>query len=100
MKCNIPKLDPATQTPEKRGDIDKAYIVAYTKLHGTPEQRAEMKQFILDHTVERTSQLTKQPYKDIQLKEVRNKFCELFFPKLAETKKGNDKGFFDLVDEL
>lgn len=92
------KLDPKVDKPEKRGDIDKEFIVEYTILYGTPDQRAAIKKCIKEHTVERTSQLTKKPYKDIELKPVRNKFCELFFPKLIEKKtKG---GFFDLVDEL
>ena len=70
----------------------------YTKLYGSEEQRAKMKKCIQDHTVERTSQLTKKTYKDIELKAVRDKFCELFFPNLVQ-KKGK-KSFFDLVDEL
>lgn len=92
------KLDPATDKPEKISDIDKLYIVEYTKLHGNEEQRAIIKKCIQEHTVERVSQLTKKAYKDIELKAVRDKFCEVFFPALVE-KKGK-KGFFDLVDEL
>ena len=98
MAAKKPKLDPKTQKPEKKGDIDKMYIVEYTKLYGTPEQRAEMKACIKEHTVERTSQLTKKAYSDIELKAVRDKFCDLFFPEF-NTKKGK-KDFFDLVDEL
>lgn len=92
------KLDPAVDIPERKGDIDKNYIVKYAKLHGTPEQRAELKDCILKNTVTRTSQLTKKDYQDIKLKAVRNKFCELFFPQFVE-KKGK-KSFFELVDEL
>lgn len=92
------KLDPAVDKPEKKGDIDKLYIVGYTKLHGTPEQRAEIKKCIQEHTVTRVSQLTKKEYQDIELKAVRDKFCEIFFPQFV-VKKGK-KGFFDLVDEL
>ena len=92
------KLDPAVDIPEKKGDIDKYYIVKYTKLHGTPEQRAEIKKCITEHTVTRTSQLTKKDYQDIELKAVRDKFCEYFFPQFVE-KKGKTT-FFDLVDEL
>ena len=76
-----PKLNPQTEKPTCKSDIDKAYIVAYTKLYGTPEQREAMKACIKGHTVERVSQLTKKPYKDIELKPVRDKFCELFFPQ-------------------
>lgn len=93
-----PKLNPLTEKPTKKGDIDKAYIVAYTKAYGDAKQRKTMKECILAHTVERVSQLTKEPYKDIELKVVRDKFCELFFPQLNE-KKGS-KSFFDEVDEL
>ena len=92
------KLDPAVDRPEKKGDIDKIFIVEYAKLHGNDKQRAELKKFIQKHTVTRTSQLTKKEYQDIELKAVRDKFCEMFFPEFVE-KKGK-KGFFDLVDEL
>lgn len=92
------KLDPATEKPTCKSDIDRYYIVSYTKLYGTPEQRQEMKEFIKSHTVERTSQLTKKPYTDIQLKACREKFCELFFPQF-NTPKGK-RTFFDEVDDL
>ena len=92
------KLDPKVDKPEKKSDIDKYFIVEYTKLHGTPEQRAEIKKSIAEHTVTRVSQLNKKEYQDIELKAVRDKFCEVFFPQFVE-KKGK-KGFFDLVDEL
>lgn len=92
------KLDPAVDIPEKKGDIDKVFIVEYAKLHGTPEQRTALKKCIKEHTVTRVSQLTKKEYQDIELKAVRDKFCEIFFPQFVE-KKGK-KSFFDLVDEL
>lgn len=92
------KLDPRTDKPDRKSDIDKYFIVEYTKLHGTPEQRKTMKDFIAKHTVTRVSQLTHKEYQDIELKIVRDKFCEIFFPQLMG-KKGK-KSFFDLVDEL
>lgn len=92
------KLDPKVDKPERKGDIDKMYIVEYTKLFGTKDQRAAIKDCIKENTVERVSQLTKKPYTDINLKPVRDKFCEIFFPEFIQ-KKGK-KGFFDLVDEL
>ena len=92
------KLDPKTQEPTCLSDIDKYYVVEYTKLNGTPEQRAKIKEVIKKNTVERISQLTKKPYKDVKMKEVRQVFCGEFFKALVE-KKG--KGTFeDLVDEL
>ena len=94
-----PKLDPATQTPQKKSDIDKMYIVEYTKLHGTSKQKEDLKKFIKEHTVEKTNHLTGKPYKDIELKEVRTEFCKMFFPQFVD-KKNNKKSFFDLVDEL
>ena len=98
MATKKPKLDPSSEVPTKKSDIDKIYIVEYTKLHGTPEQRAEMKQCIKDNIVIRTSKLTHEDYQDILLKNVRDKFCDIFFPQL-NVKKGS-KSFFDLVDEL
>lgn len=92
------KLDPRTEKPICLSDIDKYYVVEYTKLNGTPEQRAKVKEAIKKNTVERISQLTKKPYKDVMMKEVRQVFCGEFFPALVE-KKGKAT-FDDLVDEL
>ena len=92
------KLNPQSEKPTCKSDIDKRYIVEYTKLFGTPEQKEIIKQCIKEHTVDRVSQLTKQPYKDIELKAVRDQFCALFFPQLNI--KSGSKSFFDLVDEL
>ncbi len=92
------KLDPRTEKPTCLSDIDKYYVVEYTKLNGTPEQRAKIKEVIKKNTVERISQLTKKPYKDVKMKEVRQVFCGLFFKPLVE-KKGKET-FEDLVDDL
>ena len=92
------KLNPQSEKPTCKNDIDKVYIVEYTKLFGTPEQREIMKKCIKDHTVTKVSQLTKKPYQDIELKAVRDQFCELFFPQFNV--KSGAKSFFDLVDEL
>lgn len=92
------KLDAKTQVPSCLSDIDKYYVVEYTKIHGTPEQRAEIKQVIQDNTVERISQLTKKPYKDVKMKEVRKAFCKIFFKSLVKEK--GKVTFDDLLDEL
>ena len=92
--------------PTKRADISKMYMVEYTKLFGTDKQKKEFKKIIQDNVVTKTSPLTKEPYQDINLKIVREKFCEMFFPELTEAgqkkkkkaKKSDD--FFSLVDEL
>lgn len=99
MATKKTKLDPRIDKPEKKGDIDKNFIVQYALLHGTREQRAELKKCILAHKVERESPLTKSKYDDIELKPVRDKFCELFFPNLI-VKKSPKKSFFDSVEEL
>ena len=91
------KLDPSVDTPTCKSDIDKYYVVAYTKLHGTPEQRAAVKKVIKENTVERISQLTKKPYKDVKMKAVREVFCGFFFPSLNAKKKTS---FDDEVDSL
>lgn len=90
------KLDAAKgEVPEKRDQIDKYYVVAYTKMHGTPEQRKAIKKVIQENTVERISNFTKKPYTDVKMKAVRDLFCEYFFPKL------NDKpGTTTFDDEL
>jgi hypothetical protein len=92
------RLDATKDTPEKRDQIDKYYVVAYTKLHGTPEQKAAIKKCIKDNTVERISNFTKKPYTDVKMKEVRNLFCSFFFPSLND--KPGTKTFDDLLDDL
>lgn len=98
MATKKKKLDAAVDVPTCKSDIDKYYVVEYTKLHGTPEQRAAVKEVIQKNTTEKTSQLTKKPYMDVNMKEVREVFCGFFFPHL-NTKKGK-KTFDDLLDEL
>ena len=93
------KLDAAKgEVPEKRDQIDKYYVVAYTKMHGTPEQRAAIKKVIKENTVERISNFTKKPYTDVKMKAVRDMFCEYFFPKLND--KPADKTFIEDLEEL
>ena len=93
------KLDPKTEKPTCLSDIDKYYVVEYTLLNGTPEQRAKIKKAIQDNTVQHTSQLTKKPYTDVKMKEVRQVFCQEFFKHLVE-KKNKKSAFDDLVDSL
>ena len=92
------KLDPRTEKPTCLSDIDKYYVVEYTKLNGTPEQRAKVKEAIKKNTVERISQLTKKPYKDVKMGAVRDLFCEYFFPHLNE--KPGAKTFEDELADL
>lgn len=84
--------------PEKRDQIDKYYVVAYTKLHGTPEQKANIKKCIQENTVERISNFTKKPYTDVKMKAVRNLFCSYFFDYLND--KPGTKSFDDLLNDL
>lgn len=83
--------------PTEKAQIDKYYVVAYTKANGTPAQRAAIKKVILDNTVERISNFTKKPYKAVNMGEVRKVFCDFFFPKLNEKKSTS---FIDELDEL
>ena len=92
------KLDPNVDVPTCKSDIDKYYVVAYTKAHGTPEQRAAVKAAIKSNTVEKISNFTKKPYSDVKMKEVREVFCGFFFPHLNAKKVKDD--FDSLVDEL
>lgn len=92
------KLDPNVDVPTCKSDIDKYFVVAYTKAHGTPKQRADVKAAIKKNTVEKISNFTKKPYTDVKMKEVREVFCDAFFPHLnAKKSKVN---FDKLVDEL
>ena len=98
MATKKKRLDPNVDVPTCKSDIDKYYVVAYTKIHGTPEQRAKIKEIIKENTVEKTSNFTKQPYKDVKMKAVRAKFCEYFFPYLNDKKAGTT--FEEKLEEL
>ena len=99
MKTKKRKLDPRTEVPTCKSDIDKVYVVEYTKLHGTAEQRALIKKTILENMEDKVSQLTKEPYKSIKMGKVREVFCAEFFPQLNDKKNGK-KTFIALLDEL
>ncbi len=95
------KLDPKTDKPTCLSDIDKNYVIEYTKLHGTPEQRAEIKKVMLENVKEGKSNFNGKPYKDIKMKAVRRVFVKAFFPALDpdERKKGS-KTILDKINEL
>ena len=98
MATKKKRLDPNVDVPTCKSDIDKFYVVAYTMAHGTPAQRAAIKEVIKKNTVEKISNFTKKPYEDVKMKEVREVFCGFFFQHLNAKKVKED--FNSLVDKL
>ena len=98
MATKKKRLDPNVDVPTCKSDIDRFYVVAYTMTHGTPEQRAEIKEVIKKNTVEKLSNFNKKPYKDVKMKEVREVFCKHFFPHLNAKKAKED--FMSMVEKL
>lgn len=95
-------LNPKCDVPVSKKEITKDFILHYTAEKGTPEQKAELKKFILAHTVSRKKPVGDGEYVDIDLAKVRAKFCEMFFPELNKKKSPTKKKetFIDMVERL
>ena len=91
-------LNPLTDTPTSKTDITKPFMLAYVKSGvADPAKLKEFKAFAKDpaNQKEYINKLNNQPYMDINIPVVREKFCALFFPNLLVKKK---KGSW--LDEL
>lgn len=91
-------LNPLTDTPTNKVEITKPFMLAYVKSGiADPEKVKTFKAFAKDpaNQKEYINKLNNQPYMDINIPVVREKFCELFFPNLLVKKK---KGSW--LDEL
>ena len=76
--------------PTSKTKITKAFMLEYVKVKATEEQKAEFTKFAKANTKDN----------DIDLKVVREKFCELFFPQLSAEGKKNKKTFLESLEEL
>ena len=94
-------LNPLTEAPTNKTQITKAFMIAYiTSGKATPEQIKEFKKVVKDNQKEFTSKLTNKTYEDIDIKAVREKFCDMFFPQLNIKKVKKGKSFTDIILEL
>jgi len=94
-------LNPLTDTPTSKTDITKPFMLAYLKSGlAEPDKVKEFKIFAKDpkNQKEYVNRLTNEPYMDINIPVVREKFCQLFFPNLLVKKKKGS--WLDELDEL
>lgn len=102
---NFPKLKAANgDKPQVRAQLSKEYMVEYAALNGTPEQRAIVKKAFNDNKVEKANKISNgKPFITYNLGNVREIFCQQFFPELCSKPKAEKKAkktFADLLDEL
>lgn len=84
-----PKLKNVDDTPVSRSQLSHDWMVMYTMEKGTPEQAADLLDFIETNQVTRDSHLPKcsgVEYTVTDIKPMRDKFCDMFFPNLKKTK--------------
>lgn len=88
-RTTYPKLKSLEDIPVSRSQLSYDWMLEYTLENGTPEQAAELLDFIQNHQVERESHLKKLnglKYKATDIKPMRDLFCSMFFPELRESK--------------
>lgn len=97
-------LNPLTDTPENLTQVTKSFMLLYIKEKGKPADKKWFKELCGNPEYQKPfkSNLTGQEKIDIDIKKVREAFCERFFPNLLEAKKkkANNKSFLDLVNDL
>lgn len=93
------KLNAKTDTPTTKTQITKGFMLDYVKINGSEEDKAWFKALVNENKVEKDSKLPNgKAYETIDIKAVRNAFCDRFFPQLNQKKKANS--FFDDVNSL
>lgn len=84
-----PKLESVEDIPESRSQLSYDWMVQYALANGTPEQCADLLDFIEKNQVIRESHLKRcrgVEFTVTDIKPMRNLFCDMFFPALKEYK--------------
>lgn len=86
------KLNPVYDNPETAKDLTKPYLMGWFKAHGTAEDKAWFVS-LLENTpkIKKTNNLTKQEYETDDMKTIRSKVIDKYFPHLKKKKKGEPK---------
>lgn len=95
-------LNPLTDTPTTKTEVTKPFMLAYMKSEkATDEDRAWFKKIVSnpDYQEEKINKFGGKPYTDIKIPEVRQLFCERFYPNLS-VKKKKTKSFIDSIMDL
>ena len=90
MASSKKTLNPLTDTPTNKTEITKPFMMAYLKSGLADSAKLiEFKAFAKDpaNQKEYLNRLTGEPYMDINIPVVREKFCQLFYPNLLAKKK-------------
>ena len=95
-------LNPLTDTPTSKTDVTKPFMLAYMKSEkATAEDREWFKKIVSDpkYQEEKVNKFGGGTYIDIKIPEVRQLFCERFYPHLS-VKKKKTKTFIDSIMDL
>jgi len=83
------------KTPKTKRDITKSFMLSYIKGKKiSDEDRKWFASICLENEVEKTNNLTKEKYNDIDIPKVRDEFIKKFFPEMLNQKK------ISFIDEM
>lgn len=92
----VPTLNPLTDTPKKKTELTKDFMLAYIKTKGNEEDKQWFKQKVKEYTIEKDNKLKgKAKVKGLNIMPLRNEFANRFFPNLNKV-----KDFFAEVENL
>lgn len=95
-KKKLPTLNPLTDTPTKKTELTKDFMLTYIKVKGNEEDKQWFKEKVKEYTIEKENKLKgKELIKGLDITSLRNEFANRFFPNLNKA-----KDFFAEVDEL
>ena len=95
-------LNPLTDTPTKKTEVTKDFMLAYMKSDKASKEDKEWFKGIVSQPENKTVKMnpfTNENYEDIDIAKVRKAFIERFYPNLSVKKKGK-KSFIDEIMEL
>jgi hypothetical protein len=85
------RLNPRTDTPNKKSQITKDFMLGYIRFKGTEEDREWFKAVVNKNVKEKSDESgatteaennKTSTGKEIDLKKIRSEFCQRFFPHL------------------
>jgi hypothetical protein len=86
------KKNPVFDAPTSARDLTKPFLAEWFKAHGTEEDKIWYVSLVANTPkVKKTNNLTKEEYETDDMKTIRNKVIDKYFPHLKKKKKGEPK---------
>lgn len=102
-KKKYPKLTSVDDVPISRLQLSYNWMLEYASNKGTKEQCRTLLEFIEKNQITRESNLDRckgETYTVTNIKALRNEFCKMFFPALAETKTPKKESQLEMARRL